>query len=453
MGVPHGLRIEMPNWKRLAGLTALLLAGPLQAGQPSHAEPSGGSILVEQLWQTASLSAEPQWPSIDAAQCTVEDQGACLTLLALVDRLRPLEWQQQARSPTPDELRDGPESVSRQLVRVDGRVQRVERVTLEADLAERWLRSSFYRCTLVVDDGPAIAMIAARVPRAWLALEPLDEQANVQALCLSRPRAGGTGREAVLIASRVAWIRETPLGRLGFDESHWDDVRNRTRISAAEQDGFYGLLAAVGRTSRENLLREAGAIAPVAPLFNQPDTQHGRLVQLEGLVRRVTRIEIESPSLREQFGFDHYFQVEMFTADSQNNPVVCCLRTVPSGSENQPRLHETWRVAGYFFKVWAYEPQKSPSATPREPRPALHLAPLVIGPGALRITAAHPEPNRIPLPVAIIVGALAIALAITAWAWRRGDRRAQQQWAKRRAATKLSSAPRASNIDDDTPHP
>lgn len=212
-----------------------------------------------------------------------------------------------------------------------------------------------------------------------------------------------------------------PLAALGIDRSLWQGVENRRPLEAEDRRAFYELLLAVGRVTPATLIAQAASNTPVAPLFNEPDQQFGRLVRLEGVVRRVTRVRIDDPELRRQYGLDHYFQVELFPHDSQNNPIVCCLRTVPGG-EGGAKLHETWIVAGFFFKVWAYRSQAAAGEGPKT-----RLAPLVIGPGAVRVVTEPPD-DRASNVVALAFLGLAVVVALAlALIWRRGDRAAREQ--------------------------
>ena len=61
-----------------------------------------------------------------------------------------------------------------------------------------------------------------------------------------------------------------------------------------------------------------------------------------------------------RFGIDHYYQVSLFTDDSQGNPLTFCVRELPEGMPygNLPRYGETVRIAGFFFKTWSYSVSK-----------------------------------------------------------------------------------------------
>ena len=46
--------------------------------------------------------------------------------------------------------------------------------------------------------------------------------------------------------------------------------------------------------------------------------------------------------------------MEVFTEDSQNRPLVFCVRELPPGMPTGGDLREPIRVAGFFFKSWRY---------------------------------------------------------------------------------------------------
>ena len=117
--------------------------------------------------------------------------------------------------------------------------------------------------------------------------------------------------------------------------------------------------------AREVQARAAKGLFSVAPLFNEPANQVGELVLLEGTVRRVTRVDVGKTSdgaasdVARRFGIDHYYELDLFTDDSQNNPIVVCVRELPPGFPVGDGLHEPVRVAGLFFKSWSFESRRA----------------------------------------------------------------------------------------------
>jgi len=176
----------------------------------------------------------------------------------------------------------------------------------------------------------------------------------------------------------------------------------------------------------------------VVPLFTQPDKQIGRLVALEGICRRALRVPVDDPDIRERFQIDHYYELQLFTDDSQSNPVTFCVRSLPAGMPQGEKIAIKLRVAGFFFKTWSYSVPLTPErrkeilkrlpADRREKFKAEDFerfhAPLMIGrqPVWLR------EPPVASSPVGgLVAGALFVAALLVAWIslWvaNRGDQK------------------------------
>ncbi len=64
----------------------------------------------------------------------------------------------------------------------------------------------------------------------------------------------------------------------------------------------------------------------MVPLFNEPASQRGRLVLLSGSARDVLRVDVPDRDIQERFGIRHYYQVHLFTDDSQGNSLIICVR-------------------------------------------------------------------------------------------------------------------------------
>jgi hypothetical protein len=176
----------------------------------------------------------------------------------------------------------------------------------------------------------------------------------------------------------------------------------------------------------------------VVPLFNEPYTQKGRLVALSGTVRRIIPVQVDNEDLVRRFGFDRYYEVSLFTEDSQSNPLVFCVRELPQGmpTGEGPRYGEYVTVAGFFFKTWAYRARAADASSAAE-----QLAPLLIG----RSLVWHQEPEFAASPwVGVIAGGLFVVALLGVWLalWRYslGDRRFRE----RVIAKRLAPAPGSS---------
>ena len=138
----------------------------------------------------------------------------------------------------------------------------------------------------------------------------------------------------------------------------------------------------------------------------------------------MTRILVDDPDVVDRLGIDHYYQIALFTEDSQHNPLVFCVRELPAGMPTGagPQFAESITVAGFFFNTWAYRSRQRANAAGA--RSAWRLAPLLIG--REPIWRPRRESSRNPL-VAAIAGGLFILLLVgvwlALWRWGRGDRR------------------------------
>ncbi|MEM9353816.1 MAG: hypothetical protein AAGA92_12445 [Planctomycetota bacterium] len=283
-------------------------------------------------------------------------------------------------------------------------------------------------CTIALDPSGGVAVV--RVPRAPRELSnrtELDEPVDAIGVCVD---AGAEDAAARFVALRIAWFPEQGLdsGRLllaasGFDVGLLEEVRHRRRFVneavSLEGQAFRSCLRAVSGIGFESLAAPAqeavadaaelwrveldqpgrpGAMAAavveaaaegrssVAPLFLQPEKETGKLVLLTGLARRAVRIAL-APSNRVPLGrgaadpaadgIDGYYEVDLFTPDSQNLPVVCCVPTLPEGFPVGEEIRETVRVPAFFFKSWRYRSRRDPA----EDRATQLYAPLVIAPG------------------------------------------------------------------------
>lgn len=416
------------------------------------AKPSGGATLRE-LMALAGWDAQ-RWAGFHDDRPLTDDERELA--LSLLRRLRSFDAFSLASWANHDfsweKLSEDPAEERGELWNLTGRVRKVVRHPLSAADAARWEMPEYFECQLELEGGEGTATIlTARVPRAWLEMDSLDEPASALGLFVKWLPAEDDGRSALFVSKDVAWhpteaieplvsFGASVLGSLGMDVGLLDEVRNRDVILSTERDAFYEILDAVGRIGVNQLIRfardnlaavqvewsaEAERLAPtgdppralptqakqrlllaeevmrlasegqysVAPLFNDAEHQVGRLVVLDGVARRTVRVEVGvsprgGPSdVRQRFGIDHYYEIELFTDDSQNYPVVACVRDLPAGFPTGTRIQEPIRVPGFFFKSWLYHTSRAPTDssgdTASEEMSQRQYAPLLIGPGVV----------------------------------------------------------------------
>ena len=171
-----------------------------------------------------------------------------------------------------------------------------------------------------------------------------------------------------------AWREKQPeLRRIHRDlEAQLQSAADETDRSAIKQQikpakQRRGLAAAIVSKA------EAGQ-SSVAPLFLQPEQEVGKLILIEGIARRAVRIAVEGES-----DLEAYHEVEVFTSDSQNLPVVCCVTQLPAGFPSGDQIREPVRICGVFFKSWRYRSRDLTTAAGETARQRQMYTPVVIG--------------------------------------------------------------------------
>jgi hypothetical protein len=377
------------------------------------------------------------------------------------------------------------------LLRLSGRLRGIAVHPLPSTEAVRLEMAKLYECAVELPHGERVNVVSSDVPDAWQqprtqvqAALKLDEPVTFDGVFLKRlAPSGDEGPIALLAARRFAWYPAHPaephvsygaslLGTLGYDVAMLDDIVQHGPVRAQERDAFYEMLAATGRVGANQLIRAAEGSLPavgqswshelqsadrnrrilanevveraakgrysVAPLFNDADGQTGRLISVDGVARRIIRVAAGTPPTESRvndahrFGFDHYFEMEVYTDDSQNRPLVFCVRELPEGLPLGDDVNAPIRIAGFFFKSWRYQPRSAVLAAQRDgggPEAKKQLiAPLLIGRGPVRLVTGQGSGG----PSAGLVGGGLFILALAgiwaaAWWYARDDRRFRRQ--------------------------
>jgi hypothetical protein len=168
----------------------------------------------------------------------------------------------------------------------------------------------------------------------------------------------------------------------------------------------------------------------VAMLFNDPEPQIGRLFVFDGLARRAVRVEVPH-DISERYGFDHYYELEVFTDDSQNYPLIFCVRELPESFPVGSDIRVPVRVPGFFFKNWLYNTTGRPlsgKATGDGPTGSqAQFAPLLIGSSPIVLQTQQAA----PLAGSYVLGGLFVLALVGIWGaavwFARDDRRFRER--------------------------
>jgi hypothetical protein len=354
--------------------------------------------------------------------------------------------------------------------RLTGRVTRVERRKITQEAASRFGFSEYYRVRLRLAGGQSPMLVFTRnVPSAWLSREDLNEPAGTLGLLLKRGASDGGSPQLFFAAERIAWHpdRLQPqagigpshvlLGELGMDVGLFDVIRetNRRGLTPEDTGAFYQMLAAVRRAAPADLYGQATVGLDIEPLLTRPEDEQGRLIAVQGTARRVQKILVGDDAVRQRFGFDHYYQVDIFVPLGDQEvrlaspdqateeepvftnayPVNVCVPELPAGLPVSDDLRQEVLVAGFFFKLWAYRTEYVSSFDPEQRQ----IGPLLIATvPKLVSTRTTSNPLWGWIGGASFLAVLA-ALMVAGWFYRRSDRRFQQNVLRRRIVGDQSS--------------
>ncbi len=369
---------------------------------------------------------------VDGRALHDDERGTLMRILGRLRMLQVTRFEKWAKEKFDlSAVGSDPESFRGELFHLNGRVRRVDVHEPFPEVAKHFDMARYYRCEIELAAAldPAV-IFTTEVPKAWPLGQSIDERVGVFGVFLKLQGSADKHPTPCFAAKRLAWYPDNVLGDLEMDVALLDNVKDWTRrpITKEEREGFYQLMAAVGRAKRGQLARIARealeeseeSYDSIVPLFNKPASQRGRLVILRGRARRVVKIRVEDADIQERFGIDHYYEVDIVTEESTPNPITFCVREVPPEMPqgDGPEFSETVCIAGVFFKSWKFT-----SGAGKQ-----QLAPMLIGRRAVWIP--REEPNYHTIAGAVAGGLFLVALLglwVAMWRFRRGDKTFRQR--------------------------
>jgi hypothetical protein len=325
---------------------------------------------------------------------------------------------------------------------------------------------------------PLLVVVPA-APAAW-STRPPDEE-HPEPIRLSG-LAVASDQGAVILSARMRWFPDRSslpgvlwLAARGVDAGLWDHVRQGRSFDRSgetrEVEAFYAVLSAVSRAKSMELIAEARSQAAreadawrvrsqeeadaaratdrvrydqaiaqhvaeraaagcssLWPLAFEPARHLGEAVLFEGVARRCVAISPEVRAFGDLAAPTVYYELDLFTPDGQNKPVIVCTEQLPEGMPTGDEIREPVRLAGVFFKKWAYQSRSNREGDLANLPPRL-APPLVIAGWVERLPAARPA--SLPPAVQVALGFVAVAgiaaLAFVLLRTARRDRLAQER--------------------------
>jgi hypothetical protein len=365
-------------------------------------------------------------------------------------RQKGVTWEQVAAAPVEHRM---------QVFRLTGRVKHVEAVRLLPEQAELFEFDHYYRARVTLADSPNEALVAARrIPDAWLLDTPIDEPTQVDAIFLKTGDAADQPRQLVFVADRLGWYPDRPdathhigpqqlaLAKLGMDISLWDEIRKSKEraLGSGDREGFYQLLAALGKPEARELKTQVKPLELVGLLENTAE-HFGEVSPVQGLARRVMKVPVRDADVRSRFGIDHYYEIDLFVPlgdaslrfgqdpTGESNPVyrnkfpaTLIVRDLPPGFPQGENVHELVATDAVFFKVWNYRSSYTSKFGQLQP------APLFIA-STVHVVTTGAGGNWITSALVLVAFALGLSvIVVIAWIYGRDDRRSENK-ARQRA--------------------
>lgn len=342
-----------------------------------------------------------------------------------------------------------------------GTVTKVEADTLIPELAERFNFRRFYRVTMRLSDAANPVLVCARaIPEAWNPLlehsATIDQPCSLCGMFLKVGRPTEPYPQWVFAANRIAWHPDSVdprlgvtnddvlLAGLGVDVGLLGQVRDRTRLVSQDRECFYQLLWAMDKPDWPATAPPVANI-DIPGLLRDPKAQRGKRMMVRGGARRALRILVNDPDVRQRFGIDHYYEIDLFVpldpplelVDRDHRtrsvygsyPVTVCVRHLPDGMPQGENIHEEIRVQAFFFKLWAYQKGGSDATggratepggnTPRLAGKGLQLSPLLVG---RQVQWIRPPTSVSPCPGLVLGGLFAAAMVALCYRLWRSDR-------------------------------
>ncbi len=210
-------------------------------------------------------------------------------------------------------LRDCPADRLQHTAQQDASFQRGRMYELQGSIAsvepvEDQGDGPLWRCTMTLSESSQRAMVyVAAMPERLRHPEYRVPGSNGQRVAVDGvfvkyvPGTAAAEPTAVIVAPRLQWRAESPLGSLGMDLGLLEGIHDNSPLTAVDHDAFYRLLQLARSADPDRLRRDAERLdfsSPGLPaLFRDPSSQRGRLLRLSGTARRVVRIPIDDPAV------------------------------------------------------------------------------------------------------------------------------------------------------------
>ncbi|MGY8767300.1 MAG: hypothetical protein ACKVH8_02555 [Pirellulales bacterium] len=145
----------------------------------------------------------------------------------------------------------------------------------------------------------------------------------------------------------------------GIRPEFYQMVEDDTFFISKDREAWQNTFQVLKNTDKEDLQKAKAMPAQFVQLHLQPDQYRGKLVTLDGTIRRVVKAESQEKNL----GISHYWQLWLFS-DRHTSPVVIYALELPEDFPIGDSVYQPVSLRGVFFKRWAYSAQGGTMTAP-----------------------------------------------------------------------------------------
>jgi hypothetical protein len=386
----------------------------------------------------------------DGAPLSADELEPVYRLLYLIPRFDALQRQQWRKVPESWEaVAANPVEHRAGMYLVVGRVTAVTEHALPAEAARRFEYDRFYMLDIASTvDQRKLTVCAREIPARW-SVNTSRQPISCDALFIKTGEGEAPHQSLVFVTDRIAWHPNQPetamqigagaalLGRHGMDVSRLQEVRHEQPLGVADREGFYQMLWSVRRMDSAAITRAvSGTQLPIVAVLQKPETQVGEVFRIRGTARRAIRVMVADPDIRQRFGIDHYYEVELFmpleqvlrlvdprdgqTRSYASFPVTICAAALPPEMPQGDEIRQAVEVDGFFFKLWSYHSQFAAGEGETADPTKRQISPLLIA-STVRLVSPTIRPNPWPgwIMAMLVAGTVATAVAARFWYARR----------------------------------
>ncbi len=191
--------------------------------------------------------------------------------------------------------------------------------------------------------------------------------------------------EPVFIARRIEWLPEAPcespkvtpsmvhLAARGVDAAGLRDTilpHSAKPLSPRESRLFYRMMRAA--TDSETMPDDTVSFSK---LMRSPKDLIGTAIELQGRIKQCVPVLVNDETTRKTLGADQWYQATLFPDMGGKDivirnrsgedevytsfPVTLCLKELPAGLTPKTFEGKSFRVAGYYYRMWIYSSQRT----------------------------------------------------------------------------------------------